>query len=183
LGRSPHGRPAAGACHRSRANRVAQPLLGWVVVEAGVPDHEVLKRAPALGPMNCGPTAAGKTPSPHATFWSPPKKTYRGRDKPCSRKGPLPGRPAQAATRRPTVRCLIKPGHRRPRARAPARTRGAPCPPSPCQPRSRPVHGQPASLHCGRLLPLRRGGGASGPLTGGARAAPPSRLRVACHRS
>jgi hypothetical protein len=47
----------------------------------------------------------------------------------------------------------------------------------------RPVHRQPASLHRGRLLPLRRGGGAPGPLTGGARAAPPSRLRVACHRS
>jgi hypothetical protein len=180
LGRSPHGRPAAGACHRSRANRVAQPLLGWVVVEAGVPDHEVLKRAPALGPMNCGPTAAGKTPSPHATFWSPPKKTYRGRDKPCSRKGPLPGRPAQAATRRPTVGCLIKPGHRRPRARGRpelevhhahhhpvnrgrARRAGvfAPWPASTATPWRRSFWTTHRRCTCGA----------------------PSRLRVACHRS
>ena len=35
--------PTDGCC-RNGANRVAQPLLGRVVVEARVPDHEVLKR-------------------------------------------------------------------------------------------------------------------------------------------
>ena len=35
---------AADSCCRNGANRVAQPLLGGVVIEARVPEHEVLKR-------------------------------------------------------------------------------------------------------------------------------------------
>jgi hypothetical protein len=36
-------RRAADGCCNNRPNQVAQPLLSWLVVEAWVPDHEVVK--------------------------------------------------------------------------------------------------------------------------------------------
>ena len=61
--------------------------------------------------MNCGPAAAVKTPSPHTTFWSSPKKSYWGRNRPCARKERSPEGQRRLRPGEHTVGCLIKPGH------------------------------------------------------------------------